>query len=92
MAIRKNILILFVGFIAFSFLFLAMPANSQPPKIEFGCCQLIIDGEPECIYPSSSKSCSGDNKTYIEDGLCDTGSGYCSGYKKEESKSSEKEL
>lgn len=92
MAIRKSIFILFVGFIALSFLFLAIPANSQAPKMEFGCCQLFFDGEPECKYPSSSDSCSGDNKTYIEDGLCDSGSGYCSGYKKEESKSSEKEI
>ena len=81
--------ILFVGLIAFSFIFFAQPNNAQSQPMEFGCCQFFVDGEPGCIYPASSEGCSGEGKTYINDGLCDIDTGYCSGYKKDDSKPSD---
>ncbi len=90
---KKSISILFVGFIVFSFLFLALPNKVQADEGEHisGCCQFFVDKEPGCLYPSSPDGCAGSKLkgTFLEGEKCDIDTGFCSGFKKDESTSSE---
>ena len=45
MALNKSLFLLLVGLIAFSFLFIALPKNSQAEEEE-GCCQFFTGEEP----------------------------------------------
>lgn len=92
MEMKKSISILFVGFIVFSFLFLALPNKVQADEGEYisGCCQSFVEKEPGCLYPCSPDGCSGNmNGKFLEGEKCDIDTGFCSGYVEDGSTSSE---
>ena len=80
------VVLLLIGFVMTTF-----ASSSQAQQFEFGCCQYFVDEKPRCIYPISSKGCTEEGQTYINDGLCDSESGYCSGYKELKSKSTKED-
>ncbi len=89
---NNSVKILFVGFLVFSFFYLVLPNNTdaQEGQSASGCCQFFVDEAPGCLYPSSPDACAGNlNGKFLEGEKCDIDTGYCSGYEKGESKSSE---
>ncbi len=80
--------VLFTVLFLISFLLLAFPYNVQAQQEVMGCCQFEGD-EPGCWYPADPGPCANLEGKYIEDEKCDADTGYCSGYKKDGSESSD---
>lgn len=86
MAIKKSLFLLFIGFITFSFLLIALPTYVNAEQD--GCCQYSNgDDLIGCQDVASSDSCDEDstnpNKKYFPNGECGMKTGLCTGSKEE---------
>lgn len=81
MAMKKSLFLFFIGFITFSFLFIAIPNNAQAQE---GCCQYSNEDDLiGCQDISSADDCDEDstnpNKKYFPNGECGMETGLCTG-------------
>lgn len=82
--------ILFVSFLLFGLLFLALPINTQAQVQIMGCCQFEGD-ESGCWYPADKDACANLEGTYFEDAKCNAEITKCVENKKDDSGPTDKD-
>ena len=88
MANTKILSLFLILFFTIGLLLFASPNNSQAQHQVMGCCQFEGD-EPGCWYPADPGPCANLEGKYLEGEKCDADTGYCSGYNKDGSESSD---